>query len=358
MNSLPEKMKAVVCYGPGDYRLEERPRPKAGRNEVIIKVGACGICAGDVKASHGAAMFWEGDDPWLKAPVVPGHEFYGKVVELGEGAAEHHQVSLGDRIVAEQINPCGKCRFCKSGQYWMCQVHNMYGFQKEIGEGGMAEYMRFHETARIHKIPDELTEKEAAFIEPMACSVHTVQRGDIEFQDVVVLAGVGPLGMGMVQAIALKTPKCLVVLDMDDERLKLAKKYGADVVINPSKEDALARVLELTDGYGCDVYIEATGHPAGVKQGLEMVRKLGRFVEFSVFGSETTVDWSVIGDRKELDIRGAHLGPYCYETVIDLFKRKKLSAEELVTHTFNIDDFKEAFKMAASTDSIKTVITL
>jgi len=356
--ALPETMKAVVCHGPEDYRLEEIPRPKAGKNEVVIKVEACGICAGDVKAKHGAAMFWEGDNPWLKAPVVPGHEFYGRVVELGEGAAEYHSVSEGDLIVAEQISPCGKCRFCRNGQYWMCEIHDIYGFQKDVAEGGMAEYMVFHETARIHHIPEELSAKEAAFIEPLACSIHTVQRAKIELDDVVVLAGAGPLGMGMIQAITLKTPKKFIVLDMDDARLETAKKYGADIVINPSKEDAVKIVKDLTGGYGCDIYIEATGHPAGVKQGLEMVRKLGRFVEFSVFGSDTTVDWSVIGDRKELDVLGSHLGPHCYEIAIDLFSRKKISAEEMVTHSYPIDKFEEAFEMAASTESIKTVITM
>lgn len=148
----------------------------------------------------------------------------------------------------------------------------------------------------------------------------------------------------------------LVVIDAIDERLELAKKFGADVVINPLKEDAIKLVKEMTEGYGCDVYIEATGAPIGVTQGLEMIRKLGRFVEFSVFGKETTVDWSIIGDRKELDIRGAHLGPYSYEVAIDLFSRGLVCADDIVTHFYSIDDWEEAFVMAKSADSIKVVI--
>ena len=355
---LPEFMKAVVCHAPGDYRLELLQRPVPGKHELVIQVTACGICAGDVKALGGAPMFWEGDSPWLKAPVIPGHEFVGVVVELGEGASEYHQVSVGDRVTAEQINPCGTCRFCRNGQYWMCEVHNIYGFQQHVAEGGMAEYMLFHETARVHKIPDALSLSDAVFIEPMACALHTVQRAGIEFDDVVVLAGAGPLGLGMVQAARLKTPKKLVVLDFDDRRLAAAKAYGADLVINPSKEDAVKVIQDMTAGYGCDVYIEATGNPNGVKQGLEMIRKLGRFVEFSVFGHETTVDWSVIGDRKELDIRGSHLSPYSYEIAIDLFSRNLISAKEIVTHYFSIDNFQKAFAVAASSASIKTVISL
>ncbi len=358
MDSLPEKMTAVVTHGPGDYKVEQIDLPNAGPNEAVIKVAGCGICASDVKAEHGAGLFWNGKDPWLKAPVVPGHEFIGKVVELGAEAEEYLGVSLGDRVIAEQIVPCGKCRYCRSGKYWMCEVHNIYGFQRDVAEGAMAEYMKFHATSIVHKVPNTISFKEAVLIEPMACSIHTVQRASIELDDVVVLAGAGPLGLGMVQVIKLKTPKKLVVLDMDDRRLEVAGRFGADICINPGKEDTQKIVKDLTGGYGCDVYIEATGNPASVKQGLQMVRKLGRFVEFSVFGSEASVDWSIIGDRKELDIRGVHLGPYTYPIAIDLFQRKLISAEEIVTHIYPLQDFDEAFRMAESTESIKTVLSM
>ena len=124
----------------------------------------------------------------------------------------------------------------------------------------------------------------------------------------------------MTQVAHLKTPKKLVVIDLIDERLELAREYGADVTINPARDDAREIVRSLTDGYGCDVYIETTGAPVGVSQ-PDLIRKLGRFVEFSVFGEDATVDWSIIGDRKELDVRGAHLGPYCYPIAIDLLAR-------------------------------------
>ncbi len=303
-------------------------------------------------------MFWEGDDPYLKPPVVPGHEFFGTVVELGEGAEKHLGISIGDLVLPEQIVPCGVCRFCKSGQYWMCEVHNIYGFQKDVADGGMSEYMKIQSTSIVHKIPKSLTFKEAVLLEPMACSIHTVQRGSIELDDVVVLAGAGPLGLGMVEVCKLKTPRKLIVLDMDDHRLEVAKKLGADIGLNPGKEDVQKAVRDITDGYGCDVYIEATGNPAAVKQGMQMIRKLGRFVEFSVFAGEATLDWSVIGDRKELDIRGAHLGPYTYPIAIDLFERKLISADEIVTHEFPITQFEEAFKAAESPESIKAVLRM
>lgn len=115
-------------------------------------------------------------------------------------------------------------------------------------------------------------------------------------------------------------------------------------------------VKGLTQGYGCDVYIEATGNPASVPQGLTMIRKMGRFVEFSVFSKETTVDWSIIGDRKELDIRGAHLGPDCYQTVIDFFERKLFTAKGIVTRSYPLDDWEIAFADARSSESIKVLL--
>lgn len=350
------RMTAIVCHGPKDYRVEEVDRPLPGPNQIVLRIAACGVCASDCKCWSGAKMFWNGDDPWVKPPVIPGHEFYGHVAELGPNAAEHFGLAAGDRVIAEQIVPCDKCRYCRAGQYWMCEVHNIFGFQRAVADGGMAEYMLIPSTARVHKIADNVTPDDAAIIEPLACAIHTVNRGDIQLDDVVVIAGAGPIGLMMVQVAHLKTPKKLVVIDMVDERLELARRFGADMVINAGREDALSIVQGITDGYGCDVYIEATGSPAGVGQGLDLVRRLGRFVEFSVFGAPATVDWSIIGDRKELDIRGAHLGPYCYPIAIDLLSRGLVTSSGIVTHRYPFEQWDTAIGVANSLESIKVLM--
>ncbi len=288
--------------------------------------------------------------------MIPGHEFFGEVAEIGDGAAEHFGVSPGERVIAEQIVPCEKCRYCRSGKYWMCEVHNIFGFQRVVADGGMSEYMKLPANALVHRIPASIPVDDAAVIEPLSCAIHTVNRGDIQLDDVVVIAGAGTLGLLMVQVAHLKTPKKLVVIDPVDERLALAKSFGADVVINPAKENALAVVHGLTENYGCDVYIETTGAPIGVTQGLDMIRKLGRFVEFSVFGKETSADWSIIGDRKELDIRGAHLGPYCYPVAIDLLERGLVTSKGIVTNEYRLEEWDTAIKVANSLDSIKVLL--
>lgn len=357
--SLPKTMKAVMCYGPEDYRLEEVETPQAGGGEVVVKIHASGICASDFKCYSGAPMFWgdENRTAYVDAPVIPGHEFVGEVVQLGEGAAEKYGLQIGDMAISEQIVPCWECRYCRTGKYWMCQAHNIYGFQKNV-HGSMAEYMKFPARAIVHKVPKSISVEKAAMIEPLACSIHAVQRGEIEFGDVVVVAGAGTLGLGMVGAARLKNPGVLISVDMQDYRLEIAKRLGADITINPEKEDAIQKVLDLTEGYGCDVYIEATGQPGAVVQGLQMIRKLGVFVEFSVMRELVTADWTIIGDTKELDVHGSHLGPYTYPLAIDYINRNLIDVEPIVTHVMPMDNFETGFqKVHEAKDSIKVLLT-
>ena len=302
MGELPKTMKALVAYGLGDYRLElDYPVPECGPDDIIIKTEACGICAGDLKCMHGAAMFW-GDEVqprYVEPPFIPGHEFLGHIVKMGENVSGF---SVGDRITADQIVPCGTCRFCKSGRYWMCQPHAIFGFQSG-NNGGMAEYVRYPKNAVISRVPEEMPLEKALLIEPYGCSKHAVDRAQIGSEDVVVISGAGTLGLGMITYARMRNPALLIALDLADNRLEKAKEFGADLVMNPQKEDVTKKVLELTEGYGCDIYIEATGHPSSVQQGLNMIRKLGRFVEFSVFGrppstgpsSETGKNWMCWG---------------------------------------------------------------
>ena len=352
---LPKSMLAVVCHAPYDYRLEELPVPKPNPGEVVIQVQACGICASDIKCYTGAPLFW-GDErrqPYVDGPVVAGHEFIGRVVSLGEGAAEKHSLQVDDIAIAEQIVPCWDCRYCRTGKYWLCQVHHIFGFQK-IVQGGMAEYMKFPAQSLVHKVPDCIPPIHAALVEPLSCSIHAVKRGEIEFGDIVVVAGAGTLGLGMIGAARLKNPRQLISIDLVDQRLNVAKNLGADVVLNPMRTDVVAKVLEMTDGYGCDVYIEATGHPSAVEQGLHMIRKAGTFVEFSVMKEPVTVDWTIIGDTKELNIHGAHLGPHSYPLAIDYIDRGLIDVSKIATHQFNLPDYKSAFEMVKKgADSIK-----
>jgi erythritol/L-threitol dehydrogenase len=354
---LPKTMQAIVCYAPLDYRLETVPVPRPGPMEILTKVELVGICMGDIKTFHGAPSFWgDAEQPrYVKPPMIPGHEFVGRVVALGEGA-ESRGVKVGDRVISEQIVPCWACRFCKRGQYWMCEKHDLYGFQNNVN-GAMAEYMIYTREGIIHKVPDDIPPDEAIIIEPLSCSLHAADRADVGPDDVVVVAGAGTLGLGIIGGLRLRNPKQLIVLDMKQERLDFAKRLGADLVWNPSQMDVVKEIKAITEGYGCDIYVEATGHHKSVNQGLAMLRKLGRFVEFSVFSQESTCDWSIISDRKELDVLGSHLGPYTYPRAIDYIQKRKIDVRGIVTHKFKLADFAEGFKVMETGDhSLKVVL--
>lgn len=354
-STLPETMQAVICHGPEDYRLETIAVPTPGPGEVLVRVEAVGICASDLKCYHGAAKFWgdENRPAWAETDVVPGHEITGLVVQLDDEAREHWDIEEGDRVVVEQIVPCWDCRYCDTGSYHMCQVHNMYGF-KRANPGGMEEYLVLTAPSLVHKISADLPPAHAAFAEPLSCALHAVERAQITFADVVVVAGCGPIGLGMIAGAAAKFPAEIVALDMDPRKLDLALSAGATRAINIAEEDAVATVREMTGGYGADVYLEGTGHPSAVLQGLNLLRKLGRFVEYSVFKDDVSVDWSIISDDKELDVLGAHLGPNCWPAAIRMIESGRLPMDEICTHQLPLADFQKGLDLVASgKESIK-----
>lgn len=175
MVDLPKTMKGLVVYAPGDYRLEEVQVPRAAEGEIVIEVEACGICASDLKTYHGAPSIWggSGNPRYIKPPVIPGHEFLGKVVEVGSHVKGTFKTD--DRVISEQIVPCWECKFCTTGRYWMCQKHDLYGFQSNVN-GGMAEYMKFTKEALNHVVPKNIPIEKAILIEPYSCSKHCVDR--------------------------------------------------------------------------------------------------------------------------------------------------------------------------------------
>jgi L-iditol 2-dehydrogenase len=294
--------------------------------------------------------------PYLEPPATGGHEFIGTVAEIDEQASVKRNLCIGDRIAVEQIVPCGKCRYCVNGQYSLCRKHDVFGFKNYLN-GGFAGYAIIPETARVYKIPQDMPLKDAVLIEPYSCSYHAIDRAKITGDDFLVISGCGPLGLGMVTAAKLKGPAKLVALDLFDERLERAKEFGADIIINAAKTNVVQEILDMTGGYGCDVYIEATGDPSSVIQGLEAIRKNGRFIEFSLFNDPVTCNWSVVGDSKELDIYGVSLSPDCFPPVIEKISSGELNTNGIVTGAFKLKDFAAAFEASMDRkNNIKVIL--
>lgn len=338
------KMKALLSYLPYDNRLEEVEIPAIGSEEILVKVKGCGICAGDVKSYHGGIRIWgtSEENRYIEAPVIGGHEFYGEVVEIGSKITAYVP---GDRVVAEQIVPCNSCEFCLQGKYWMCTESAVYGFKHHIN-GGFAEYIKLHKNSVVHKVPESFSTEQAVLIEPIACGMHAVELAEIEHDDVVVIAGMGAIGTAMVNLAKLYLPKMIIGIDIKEFRLNMGKKYGADYVLNPTQCNIEEEIKRLTNGYGCDVYIEASGSPKSVMQGLDSLKNHGRYVQMGVFAEEVKADWNVIGDGKELKIKGSHLSALTFKAVIDGIEKGFIKTEGLISHVFGLEKWEEAFETA------------
>ena len=351
---MGEMKKAVVSYAPYDNRYEDFPKPTAGEGEIVLKVKGCGICAGDVKAYHGGIRIWgtSEENRYIEAPCVGGHEFYGEIVELGKGV---EGFEIGDTVVSEQVIPCGECEYCKQGIYWMCTRSAVFGF-KQYANGGFAEYVKLPKTCLNHKVPESFTPEQAVLIEPIACGMHAVERAQIQHSDVVVIAGLGAIGTSMVNIAKLMLPRMVIGIDVRENRLEMGKKYGADVVLNPMTCDVAEEIKKLTDGLGCDVYIEASGSPKSVTQGLDSLKNLGRYVQMGVFAEEVKADWNTIGDGKELTIIGSHLSGKTYKSVINGIATGAIKTDGLISHKFKMEDWEEGFKATEAPDAMKVML--
>lgn len=331
-----EKMNALVIHAYGDFRYEEIEKPKAGPGEVVIKVGAAGICAADVK------MYSQTHGPWpLNFPVISGHEFVGTVVDLGEGAAEKFGLSVGDKATAELIVPCRNCYYCKNGMYHHC-INATYLCIHD--HGGMAEYMRFPTNAIVHKIPAHVPLTEAVMAEPLSCAIHGVELAGVGLDDVVVVSGLGPIGMSMLQVCRLKTPRMLMGLSRRDSVNGIAKELGADYAFNVTKDDVVNEINRLTDGIGCDVYMEASGNNEALELGMEVLRKSGRMLVMGVYEGKASLDFNYVSEFKELQIIGGHLSPNKFPLAIRHIAEGKVNAKKMVTHQFPLKDFKRAME--------------
>jgi L-iditol 2-dehydrogenase len=338
-------MKAVVVGSGGQFRFVSVERPHVEAGEVLLEVKAAGVCAADRK-------IYTGKHPWqLPDPYIPGHEYVGQVVELGEGAQEATGLEMGDIATAEIIVPCRTCWFCQRGMYHHCD-------RPGFCVGSWAEYIKIPEGALVHKIPDSLSPEVAVLVEPISCAIHAVNLAQIDMGDVVVLAGLGAIGMGILQIARQRNPALLVGLDVDPRLLEIARTHGADFAFDPTKDDVVQELRSLSEGRGADVYIEASGATASVDLGMQALRKAGRLVIFGVYGQPAELDLNIVSEFKELEIQGGHLSPNAYPLAIRYLEESLVDAEMMVTHQFPLAEYEEAVqvKIKGEDVSIKTIL--
>jgi L-iditol 2-dehydrogenase len=344
-------MKAVVFYKPGDVRVEEVEKPSPESGEVIVRNVVALTCGTDLK------MFLRGH-PYVKPPIIMGHEFSGVIEEVG-GDVSTFQV--GDRVVSVNSAPCGTCVYCKLGRFNLCERLDEFiiGFSVD---GAYAEYVRVPSRItkyNVYRIPDNLEHEIAALLEPFSCVVRGHRLIHIDVGDTVVIIGAGPIGLMHVMLAKNSNAGKIIVSDISWDRLKFAKKFGADTVINPNEEDIFSIVREETGGLGADVVIEAVGSPNTWETAMKLPRKGGKVLLFGGPPKGTTVPVDTYRIHyEEVIIQGSfHFTP---EDVLRAFKiicSGKLPLKNLITSRAKIDDIVNVFERLKEGKEIKVALT-
>lgn len=354
---MKDTMVGLVNYPSGELKLEQVPVPKIGANrfaphDVLVEVEYCGICGSDIH------KFLASDEEKAKtkhvpAPVVSGHEIVSIVREVGK---EVTRVKPGDRVVHEIVTfYCGHCPACREGRFNICNtIPPMEGRAHFVTGGGFAKYTVWPEW-QLHKIPDNISSKAAVLMEPTAGSVHSIiTRMGVKAGESVAILGPGARGLLLLQVCKAIGAGPIIVSGLTKDeplRLAMAKKLGADVVVNVEKDDLRKKVAELTGGIGVDVVLENTGAVDPIDESLDIVRKGGRVMWAGggiKGGIVAPVDtYKVI--VKELDVRGEISQiPYDWLTAIYLTSTRKVELEPLVTHVYPLEQWREGFTLAAT----------
>ena len=341
-------MQALVKYskGPGNMEIREIPDPNPGPGEVKIEVKFAGICGSDIH------IYQDNIAIPLNLPVVTGHEFSGVVKAIGEGVTS---CKLGDRVTSETaIDYCGQCFNCKTGRYNLCNNRRTLGYWYN---GAFAKYTIVPQD-KIHLLPKEISFISGALLEPLACVTHaTMDQGIMNPTDIVLITGPGAIGLMTLQVVKAHGAKVFISgTDYDIDRLKFAKKLGADRVINIQKEDIYQIIKEETYNCGVDAVFECSGSSSAIKVNMDLIKKRGKYNQIGLTEEMTSLDFNQIC-YKELKVTGS-LGSIwtSWENAISLVKNDKVNLKCLVTHQFPLSSWKEGFDIFENKQGIKIVL--
>jgi len=344
-------MKAVRLHGAKDLRFEDVEKPRVGPNEFLVRVKAATVCATDIR------MYAYGDSR-VKLPRVLGHEFAGDVEKIG--ANLRNSLKVGMRVTANPNMYCGRCRYCVTGRHELCDSRYALGIDVD---GALAEYLRVppeaFKTGGVCEVPDNLSYEEAALVEPLSCCLHGQEFAQTRVGDIVAVIGAGSIGlMHVVLSKAIGASK-VIVSEIDDERLREAANFGADCLINPSKEDLASKISEITDGHGADVVIVAVGSPAAQQQALSIAAKGGRINFFGGLpaGREIVpLNTNLIHYREIFVLGTSSQSIYEFRKTLELVSAGVLDVKRFITHRFPLDETLKAFETASSGVGLKVCV--
>jgi alcohol dehydrogenase len=345
-------MKALVYHGPNKKAWEETAKPTiVDDTDAVVRVDAVTICGTDLH-------ILKGDVPEVTDGRILGHEAVGTVESVGTSVKN---VRPGDRVLVSCITACGACRFCREGRYGQCLGGGGWILGHLI-DGTQAEYVRvpFADTS-TYPVPAGVTDEAVLMVADILPTSYEVGvlNGHVSPGDVVAIVGAGPIGLSAIIGARLYSPSHVVAIDLAENRLDAAKRFGADVVVNPEREDALAIVRELTDGLGADVAIEAVGTPETFELTVSLARAGGHIANIGVHGKPATLHLEELW-IKDVTITTGLVDTFSTPTFLKLLAGHQLDATRFATHHFTLDQFMDAydvFSRASETGALKVVLT-
>ncbi len=327
-------MKAVKIVKPGDILIDEIEMPVLDDGDALLKIKYCGICGADVAS-------FTGNQPFTTYPRIPGHEFSAEIVSVPENAKG---LKPGDIVTANPYFNCGECYSCKRGIVNACTDNQTMGVQRD---GSFCEYVRMP----VDRIVDGkgLSAKELALIEPFAISCHALSRAEVKKGDKLLIMGAGPIGLfALIKAKAMGTD--VLIADILDNRLELAREYGADMIVNTKDTDLLKAAQEFTKGDMFDVCVEACGQPETFLSCIDCAATGANVILIGNGKRETTFLHSVIL-KKELNIFGSRNAyKKDFEELVDLVKAGKADVLKMVSGVYSVDKAADAFNALANND--------
>jgi alcohol dehydrogenase len=344
-------MQALVYHGPGERGWDTVPDPTIiDATDIVVRIDSSTICGTDLH-------ILKGDVPETKPGTVLGHEAVGTVQEIGSNVST---VAVGDRVLLSCVSSCGRCRFCKESRYGQCLGGGGWIFGHLI-DGLQAEYARvpFADNS-VYKVPDELSDEQVLFLADILPTAYEVGvlNGMVSPGDVVAIVGAGPIGLAAILTATLYTPGKIVAIDLADSRLQSARTFGADITINNGREDALAQIMELTDGLGADVAFEAVGVPQTFELAAELIRPCGRVANIGVHGKPVTLHLETLWTR-DVTVTTGLVDTYTIPQLMKLVASGRLDPTIFATHRFPLEDTMTAydtFADAATTNALKVVL--
>lgn len=343
-------MRAAVLYGAGDVRVEERPAPRPGQGEVLIRVRACGVCGTD-------ASLYRGEYP-AEVPVIIGHEFSGVIEELGPGAHSGHGapgapgLQVGQRVTVDPNVVCHSCDYCRGGREHLCERVRSMGVHRD---GADAEYCVVP-AANVYVLPDGVSDEAGAFCEPLACAVHGVDLAGIRLGDTVLVLGAGGMGNLIAQCARDAGASRVVVSEPIALRRERALENGATHAIDPGRQDVAAEIRRLTR-IGADVVFEAAGSPALQASTPALVRKGGTIVWFGVSPQQARVELSpFLVNENELRVLGSYNNPFATDRAVRLLGEGRVRVENLISHRVPLSRYLEALRLFGGRDTVKLMV--